>query len=182
MRIDLLEKNICDVINEWQIKIGFREENMKLYYPDTTLIELLEIAKNASMEELYKAITQFKALVESRLGEIQVTNVKNRFCIDIPWEGCQYIAKHMPASQFLKDFLAVITDKNCSIEKIRRCFASFSEEFVQLDKSQIGLGHVFYFEKDDIDNYVYCIESDVFGFTYHRFTKADYYAMANTEE
>ncbi len=37
-----------------------------------------------------------------------------------------------------------------------------------------GLGSVFYFEKDSTERYVYCVEDDDFGLTYHRFTRKEY--------
>ena len=40
-----------------------------------------------------------------------------------------------------------------------------------------GLGKVFYFMDDTIDPYVYCLEFDAFGATYHRFSKEDYEAL-----
>ena len=37
-----------------------------------------------------------------------------------------------------------------------------------------GLGHDFYFDKEGVDDYIYCVEADDFGLTYHRFTWEDY--------
>ena len=36
------------------------------------------------------------------------------------------------------------------------------------------MGCVFCFENDDFEPYVYCVESDEFGLTYHRFTREEY--------
>lgn len=33
-----LKKNICDNIKECEIKIGYREEDMNLYYPQASLL------------------------------------------------------------------------------------------------------------------------------------------------
>ena len=40
-----LKKNICDNIKECEIKIGYREEDMNLYYPQASLLELLPAEK-----------------------------------------------------------------------------------------------------------------------------------------
>ena len=39
------------------------------------------------------------------------------------------------------------------------------------DREAEGMGCVFCFENDDFEPYVYCVESDEFGLTYHRFTR-----------
>ena len=42
MTFDKLEKNLMDVIQEEQAKLGFRREKIRLYYPLTTLNHLLD--------------------------------------------------------------------------------------------------------------------------------------------
>ena len=36
MHTEQLERHIIDTIKEWQMKIGYKEENMRLYYPDVS--------------------------------------------------------------------------------------------------------------------------------------------------
>lgn len=43
MHTEQLERHIIDTIKEWQMKIGYKEENMRLYYPDVSLIGMLEL-------------------------------------------------------------------------------------------------------------------------------------------
>ena len=50
-----LKKNIFDNIKECEIKIGYREEDMNLYYPKESLQELLLTAE----ENLSQAIAAF---------------------------------------------------------------------------------------------------------------------------
>jgi len=38
-----LEKHMIDTVKEWQMKIGYQEGSMNLYYPADALAELLEI-------------------------------------------------------------------------------------------------------------------------------------------
>ena len=42
------------------------------------------------------------------------------------------------------------------------------------DHAHDGVGWVFFYEGGVPDEYVYCVESDDFGLTYHRFTMEDY--------
>ena len=44
----------------------------------------------------------------------------------------------------------------------------------EADHVHDGVGRVFFYEGGAPDEYVYCVESDDFGLTYHRFTMEDY--------
>ena len=50
----------------------------------------------------------------------------------------------------------------------------YGESYREEDREAEGMGCVFCFENDDFEPYVYCVESDEFGLTYHRFTREDY--------
>ena len=41
-------------------------------------------------------------------------------------------------------------------------------------KKEEDSGTVFYFEDEHVEPYVYCIDQNEFGITYHRFAKDDY--------
>lgn len=175
MRTDMLEKHIIDTIKEWQMKIGYRKENIKLYYPDTSLTDLLKIEENRKLGE---ALRIFCKEAEPRLGEIKCSNNKERYCLEVSAEGCAYIAEEVPDPEFLKKFLAVITGKGNTMKQIQTCFSKFAKEkrirYTESDKIDAGMGCVFYFEDGEADDYVYCVEENEFGLTYHRFTKDDY--------
>lgn len=61
-----LKKNICDNIKECEIKIGYREEEMNLYYPQASLLELLP----ANKENLSEALAAFCRAAEPELGRM----------------------------------------------------------------------------------------------------------------
>ena len=42
-----LKKHIIDTVKEWQMKICYRPESMKLYYPAVSLAELLGLPEDA---------------------------------------------------------------------------------------------------------------------------------------
>ena len=50
MTFDKLEKNLMDVIQEEQAKLGFRREKIRLYYPLTTLNHLLDTEDTAETD------------------------------------------------------------------------------------------------------------------------------------
>jgi hypothetical protein len=171
MTVEKLEKHICDTIKEWQLKIGYQEESMKLYYPQESLVGLLGITNEDS---IYQALADFNQAVGERLGNIRCSNHGERFCLEIPASGCKYIATRIPDSPFLKDFLKAVTSKGVTLKDIETCFRTYEADCIVEDKTSEGLGHVFMFHDTQIDDYVYCVESDDFGITYHRFVREDY--------
>ena len=173
MIIEKLEKHICDTIKEWQMKIGYQNESMKLYYPAESLVGLLGL-EDETEEGIYRGLAKFNELVQERLGNIKCSNNGDRYCLEISKEGCKYIATQIPDSPFLKKFLEVITSKGVTLEKVVDCFRSFEPNCIVEDETGEGLGHVCMFHDTSIDDYVYCIESDEFGVTYHRFVREDY--------
>lgn len=191
-KIEALQKHIYDTVKEWQMKIGYREENMKLYYPGTSLRALLGLDADADAAELDGALEQFVQAVQPHLGHIQVScdEKQERYCLDIPEEGIAYIAKEVPDSVFLKRFLGVITSPGSSLDDVEACFAKTAREqgigYRKSDRSAEGLGHVFRFIypedaavcAEERDEYIYCVEADDFGLTYHRFDREDYEELA----
>lgn len=188
-----LKKHIFDTIKEWQLKIGYREGNMKLYYPGESLASLLGVAgDNASQETimLENALSAFCDELEPQIGRIKISGTYERFCLDIPAKGCAYVAGKVGEPEFLKRFLAEITKPGNSMEQIRTCFAeyarekgtSYVEEAVEAEDGHIPnhteehehSGVAFYFESSAVEEYVYWVEENEFGLTYHRFTREEY--------
>lgn len=156
MGTENLKRHIYDTVKEWQMKIGSLDESIGLYYPAESL-----------NREVYP-----------QLGETAFSCQGERYCIEIPEKGCVYIAEEIPEPEFLKNFLSAISDGEHSLERVRRCFSDFAdkygESYREEDREAEGMGCVFCFENDDFEPYVYCVESDEFGLTYHRFTREDY--------
>ena len=188
MNTNALERHITDTVKEWQMKIGYRSEEMKLYYPDVSLAGLLELSEGWTEASLKEALQEFSEETKERLGGVQISNAGDRYCVAVPAEGCTYIHENEPDSAFLRSFLGVITGLEPSMQAVEQCFADAAaagnETYVKEDREAEGLGIVFYFcaEKDakqtsedsQIDAYVYCVEEDDFGITYHRFSWPDF--------
>lgn len=178
MHTEHLERHITDTVKEWQMKIGYKEENMRLYYPDVSLIGMLELPENTTEEGLKAALQEFVQETGSRLGEIEISNVADRYCLNIPAKGCRYIAEHVQDSELLKRLLVVLSRHENDMAPVKKVFEEYAAEHhgscTEEDRESEGLGYVFYFEDEEIDPYVYCIEQDDFGITYHRFAKSDY--------
>lgn len=172
MRTDRLEKHVIDTVKEWQMKIGDQKGGMKLYYPEVSLREALE------EEDLKEALTEFGKEVQPRLGKIEISHSGERYCLDIPEQGCRYIAEHVPEPEFLRRLLKIITAGNGTMEQVRECFRGFAAErntaVVEKNETEHEMGCVFYFQDAKAEEYVYCVEENEFGLTYHRFSRADY--------
>lgn len=178
-----LKTHIMDTIKEWQIKIGYREGNMKLYYPGESLASLLGILDETGrcdITDFEAALKVFCKKCEPELGQITVSGDWERYCLTIPAKGCAYVAEQVAEPEFLKSFLAVITTLGNSMEQIRQCFADYAkgkntvwnEDRAEHEHSHGGVA--FYFEDTTVDEYVYWVEENEFGLTYHRFTREEY--------
>ena len=88
MNTAALERHIIDTVKEWQMKIGYRSEEMKLYYPDVSLAGLLELAEGWTEASLKEALQEFSKETKGRLGGVQISNVKDRYCVAVPAAGC----------------------------------------------------------------------------------------------
>lgn len=169
-----LEENICDTIKEWQMKIGYQRERMQLYYKDSSLCSLLDVDLSLTGTALLKVLSGFSDYSKERLGECLFSCKGSRFCIEVPEQGTLFVKVHCKDSCFLREFIDAVTKKGVTLEEVKKVFSSYTKDFVWEDRRKDDLGHVFFFKDDTIDKYVYCIEWDEFGTTYHRFTKKDY--------
>ena len=82
MTFEKLEKNLMDVIQEEQAKLGFRREKLRLYYPLSTLNHLLNTEDTA--EEMSVTLTGQLDSMTEKLGKITVTRRGDRFCLCVP--------------------------------------------------------------------------------------------------
>lgn len=169
-----LLQNIWDTIKEWQIKIGYQEESVSLYYPSSSIKHLLELPECITLEEILEVLDDFFDENTDTLGKVKVTNQQDRICLQIPEKGTAYVHEQISASPFMVDFIKKITMPGCSLEEIKKVFLKYSANIVEKEGGHDGLGTILYFEDETIDPYVYCLEFDEFGVTYHRFGKTDF--------
>lgn len=169
-----LEQHITDTLKEWQLKLGNMNSELRLYYPYDSICGFLQVEESVP-EALTERILDYLKEKAPYLGEIRVTFSKQRFCLTIPKEGCEYVNTHGETSAFLQELLAAL--KTQEMEEIRAVFLRYAElgegQVLEQQDAEDG-GRIFYFDKESIDPYVYCFEEDAFGITYHRFTRMDY--------
>lgn len=170
-----LEKHVLDTMKEWQLKIGSLDQDIRLYYPKKSLCEFLEVEDIIETDKLVKIVTEYLQSKATFLGDITTTAAGDRLCIEIGKEGCQYVEQFVEEPEFLKLFLEAL--KKQKMEEMIYLFEDYAKEkgtTYIVDKEQDGLGTVLYFADSRVDPYVYCLEEDDFGITYHRFARNDY--------
>lgn len=104
-----------------------------------------------------------------------MTEKADRFCVFVSPEGCDYINREIPVSEFLEGFLKVL--KTQDMQQVRAYFQAFAKAHgttVCEEDDEEDLGTVLSFADKDVEPYLYCVTDDQFGITYHRFTKDDF--------
>lgn len=167
-----LKNNIIEVIEEEQIKLGFREETIRLYYPMESLNHLL--GAELSMNELLDALNRFCIYVKKYLGDVAYSYKDTRFCMIIPPSGASYVHANTGDKSFLKEFIERISTCHGTIEDILTVFQNYSDRVKYEKMSGEDFDYLIYFEDEKPDAYRYCIKFEGDHTIYHRFTKADY--------
>ena len=172
MRFERLEQNIQDVIKEEQIKLGYRKETIRLYYPLSSLNHLLKA--DCDEEGMTEVLKEFGAYTNSRFGELKVTHQGERFCLMLAPEASEYVHKHTAGSGFLYEFIGLMSRHGVSIEEVTDLFRKYSEG-VHVEKITAGeFDYLIYFEEGKPDDYRYCFKDEGGHMLYHRFMPEDY--------
>lgn len=172
MNFTKLRRNIIDVIKEEQIKLGYRKEAIRLYYPLQSLNRLLDAGLGEA--EMKSALKAFAEGVEDELGIIKISCENERFCFFLPEKVSEFVYLHTEQKGFIYDFIAAISKHHVSVEEIVEQFRKYSDQ-VHFEKVSHGeFNYIIYFENGDPDDYRYCITDEGGHFIYHRYTKEDY--------
>ena len=172
MKYAQLEKNLIEVLKEEQIKLSYRSEIVRLYYPLSSLNRLLEAALDAAGME--KALCGFADHAEKHLGRIAISRTGERFCLQIPPEGVDYVHAHLTETEFISDFIHTIEKHGCTIEEALQVFYKHSAH-VHVEKITNGeFDYLIYFADGVPDDFRYCLKDEGCHIIYHRFTEGDY--------
>lgn len=172
MTFTKLEKNICDVIKEGQVKLGYQKETVRLYYPLSALNRFLNT--DFDVEEMIKALNEFTAEIEEKLGCVNISNKKERFCFMLPPEASEYVHQNTESEGFLYDFIETVSRHGVSIEDVIHQFEKYSD-CVHIERADHGeFDYLVYFEDGVPDEFRYCLTDEGGHIIYHRFTIEDY--------
>jgi hypothetical protein len=172
MNFNALENNIIDVIKEEQIKLGYKSETIRLYYPMESINHLLD--SNFSLAELPGILDQFCEYIRLRLGDVVHSNKETRFCFIIPPAGVTYVHEEIEDRHFLREFIGKISSHNRSLEELLEVFHRYSESVICKEMNNGEFDYLIYFEDGQPDAFLYCLKFEECHAIYHRFTKADY--------
>ena len=120
-----LEKNIIEVIQEEQIKLGYRSELIRLYYPITSLNRFFHT--DAAEKEMSELLAEFSKKTVQTLGGVEISNKGERFCIAIPPSGVDYVHEHTNGSEFISSFIETIGKHGCTIDELLQQFHRYSD-------------------------------------------------------
>jgi len=167
-----LKKNISDIIKEQQIKLGYRKEAVRLYYPLQSLNRLLGTELNEN--EMQSVLESFAESVEDEFGNINISCNNGRFCFLFPEKASEYIHTHAEEKGFLHDFITAVSKHNISVDEIVEVFKKYSDcvHFEKVDNGEFD--YLIYFENGEPDDYRYCLTDEGDHIIYHRFTLEDY--------
>jgi hypothetical protein len=167
-----LERNIIDVIKEEQIKLGYRSETIRLYYPMESINNLLNT--DYTLTELPAVLNQFCESIKARLGVVRFSNKEMRFCFVIPANGVTYVHEKIEDRYFLREFIEKIRKHNCNLEEILEIFHKHSDHVICKKMNHGEFDYLIYFMDGQPDAFLYCLKFEDGHVIYHRFTKADY--------
>lgn len=172
MNFTKLRRNIFDVIKEEQVKLGYRKEAIRLYYPIQSLNRLLDT--QLGEVDMKSALKAFAKSVEDELGIIKISSDNNRFCFFLPEQATEFIYKNTEQDGFIHDFIATVAKHHVSIDELIELFGKYSDH-VHFEKVNHGeFDYIIYFEDGKPDDYRYCLTDEGEHFIYHRYTKEDY--------
>jgi hypothetical protein len=167
-----LEQNIRDVVREEQIKLGYRKEVIRLYYPLLSLNRFLHT--DLGVDEMQEAMEEFCSQAKESLGQITVSHEGERFCVCLEEEVSEFIHTHAAQEGFLHDFIHTVSRHGVTIDEVIAQFKRYSD-CVHVEKVSHGeFDYLVYFEDGRPDAYRYCLTEEGCHIIYHRFTLDDY--------
>lgn len=172
MGFERLYKNLIDIIKEEQAKLGFRKEEIRLYYPLISLNHFFEA--DDDVDEMQTRLEQFPEEVKKKLGDICVTHKKDRFCLHIPEQGSVYVHEHMAENEFIKKLVELMMNHGIKKEDILAIFQKEAKDIRVGDMHNGEFDFWVRFPEENEDEYYYCFKDEGGHMIYHRFLPEDY--------
>lgn len=120
-----LEEHIADTLKEWELKLGKIDGGIRLYYPCDSIREYLGQAYTVAQgEDLAECVRRYLQTEATYFGPVKTGYHEGRIAVQIPEEGCQYVAEQMEYPELLVRLLACL--KEGSLEKIRNLFETYA--------------------------------------------------------
>lgn len=176
MNLSALEKNVIEVMEEQQAKLGFDGNAVYLFYPLSSLSLLLGVCSEE--KTILEALNAFCANVRDRLGKVEYTLHEDRVSLCIPKEGGEYVMHGLDENKFIVRLIRLVSLHHARMDDVLALFRQYSDH-VHVEKMAEGAEFdcLVYFESGEPDAFYYCLKEDMGHVTYHRFTQDDYQAF-----
>ena len=181
---DNLQRSLIDVIKEEQAKLGYYREDIRLYYPLSSLNhffgtnvgadEMQRILDGTGEQDHTPIATGMNEALSDTLGMVEVSHRGDRFCFHIPPEGVEYVHENTTENEFIRKLVQLVAKHGCTIEEVYQLFTKHSGH-VRREPMENGEFDVrIWFEDVAEDPYYYCFKQEGEHMIYHRFLPADY--------
>ena len=167
-----IAKENKNLSKEEQAKLGFRKEEIRLYYPLISLNHFFEA--DDDVDEMQTRLEQFPEEVKKKLGDICVTHKKDRFCLHIPEQGSVYVHEHMAENEFIKKLVELMMNHGIKKEDILAIFQKEAKDIRVGDMHNGEFDFWVRFPEENEDEYYYCFKDEGCHMIYHRFLPEDY--------
>lgn len=195
-----LERSLIDVIKEEQAKLGYYREDIRLYYPLSSLNHFLGTDVNADkmqkiLEGTGENIDETRNIVEGKeagsataepivagmnarlsdkLGMVEVSHRGDRFCFHILPEGVEYVHENTKENEFIRELVNLVAKHGCTIDQIYELFTAHSDRVGREKMDNGEFDERIWFQDDADDSYYYCFKQEGGHMIYHRFLPEDY--------
>ena len=161
-----LEKNICYVIKEQHIKLGFSDNSRWLYYPLSALNHMM--GTDCDIDEMEEVLKGFFDYAEDRLGPGKVTRKGERFCLHMDPKASVFVRDNVPEEPFLVELIATLEKHGTTMEEVVDVFRKYSDKVHAEPADSDEFDMLVYFEDGEPDPFVYCLADEMGHITYHR--------------
>ena len=195
-----LERSLIDVIKEEQAKLGYYREDIRLYYPLSSLNHFFRTEVNADKmqqilegtcaninavcgategEKTGEIMTELiasgmNAKLSDKLGMVEVSHRGDRFCFHIPPEGVEYVHENTKENEFIRELVELVAKHGCTIEQVYELFQAHSAQVGREKMDNGEFDERIWFKNDADDPYYYCFKQEGEHMIYHRFLPEDY--------
>lgn len=181
---DNLQRSLVDVIKEEQAKLGYYREDIRLYYPLSSLnhffgtnvgADEMQLILDGTGERDHTPIaTGMNEALSDKLGMVEVSHRGDRFCFHIPPEGVAYVHENTTENEFIRELVQLVAKHGCTIEEVYQLFTKHSGHVRREPMDNGEFDERIWFEDDAEDPYYYCFKQEGEHMIYHRFLPADY--------
>ncbi|MDD6038468.1 MAG: DUF3877 family protein [bacterium] len=171
MSYEKLEQNLLDQIKEEQAKLGYMKEQIRLYYPLSSLNHFFQEELDAM--QMQEKLSEFPAFAKAHLGNVVISHKGDRFCFLLPEEASVYVHEQMDEDEFILRLIDIIRKPGCTKEMLLELFYRYSDFVVERTVEVEDFDFLLYFS-DGTDPYYYCFKDEGCHMIYHRYLPEDY--------